>query len=94
MAVTLGSAYFERASTLDPGHELVEDIRRAKTSVVRDLSHSATYWVGLFQEAARSSAEAATPTTMLREVDFDASEDERVGRVRFRSIDESSDLTW
>lgn len=92
MAVAYGSEYFGRSSVLDPADESIEEVKQAKASLIRSLSRSATYWVGLFQEAARTTSDL--PATMLREVDFDDSTDAEVAHVRFRSVEESIDMTW
>jgi hypothetical protein len=94
MAVAAGQAYFGPFSALDPAPERNDAVRRAKADVVRSLSRSTTYWIGLLQEATHLGARPALPTSMLRKVEFDVTPDDRVVRVRFRSVEESPDLTW
>jgi hypothetical protein len=93
MAVAVGAAYFGRSCDLDPGDERVDSMRRAKTDIVKELGHS-TYWVSLFQDAARRLGTSGAPATMLRPVEFDTEEDLRVVRVRFRPVEEPDDTSW
>jgi hypothetical protein len=95
MPAAPGAAYFGPYSDLDPSEDHVDTIRRAKTAIVRDLSLSTTYWVGVLQEASHSRGSTfALPATMLRRAEFDAEPDERAARVRFRVVDEPPDLAW
>lgn len=94
MAVAAGGAYFGPFSALDPARDHIDAIRRAKADIVRGLSRSTTYWIGLLQEATHPGSRPALPTSMLRKVDFDVAPDDRVVRVRFRTVEEPPDSTW
>jgi hypothetical protein len=94
MAVALGEGYFGPFSTLDPAQDHNDAMRRAKADIVRGLSRSTTYWIGLLQEATHRGSRPALPTSMLRKVEFDVTPDDRVVRVRFRTVEEPPDLAW
>jgi hypothetical protein len=94
MAIAAGKAYFGPFSTLDPAQDHTEAMRQAKTAIVRELSRSTTYWIGLLQEATHAGSRSALPASMLRKVDFDVTPDDRVVRVKFRAVEEPPDLAW
>jgi len=94
MAIAAGRAHFGPFSALDPAQDHVDPIRRVKSDIVRGLSRSTTYWIGVLQEATSHGSPATLPVSMLRRVDFDVTSDDRVVRVRFRDVEESPDLAW
>jgi hypothetical protein len=94
MAIAAGRAYFGPFSALDPSRDHTEPMRQAKTAIVRELSRSTTYWIGLLQEATHAGSHSALPATMLRRVDFDVTPDDRVVRVKFHAVEEPPDLAW